>query len=279
MIAVPNIVYYQQDVVIGQFLGETRRGFVQGLKGGWLISQHTIQSIQNGQQVWVLAQCHPQHTFVKGLLHVLVMTQGSRQRSLTEATCPDQRSCDRDRIIACLITQLRLEGLEHLGALHEMLRQIRHTVEGDPQRMTGRLQVVNEGLPLVIEIIEVTVAHPLRQRGKVDGQSRHLHRIDTYTLLAGIAPLLAHDGRRYRLWCGDQHHEGNCIERVGDLLPPTDAAFHVSTVLPQGQPFRFQTTAKLSGKILAILARVGDKHAGLIHNAAYLKSGVRHDIG
>jgi hypothetical protein len=68
-----------------------------------------------------------------------------------------------------------------------------------------------------------------------------------------------HRGRRH-----DDHQEPDLVERLFDLLPPTNTSLHFGAVLPQIDLWllRLQLYPQVSGVVLTILAGVGEKNPG-----------------
>src|SRR5947209_3436862 len=114
----------------------------------------------------------------------------------------------------------------------EAMREVgRH--EGHASGMTGALQVVDEGLPLVFQIEKVGLAHPPRKSSEVEQAVVHaLDGIDTNPALPGVAPFLAHHLGVHCGGCHDKHQELSCFECLRDLSPPVLAALHAGTILP-----------------------------------------------
>ena len=106
-------------------------------------------------------------------------------------------------------------------------------------------------------------SHPRRVRRRHPlGDARRATGRPYRVLLAGAAPLLAHDRRAERLRRHHRHQVFGPVDRLGDLLPPAAPAFHVGEVLPEREAvLLLQAPAQIAGEVLAVAPGVGDENA------------------
>jgi len=205
----------------------------------------------------VLPKSDPEDTIIKGLLDAFVMAEGPSHRGFAIATRTTQSGSDRNRLLPLLVKHFVDQRVEFMRTRHEVRRQVFHH-ERHPHLLTARVEVIDKLCPFMGKVIEVCVAHPTRQAGKVQGGYPH-DGIDTDALLAGIAPFLAYCRRLHGGRSHDYHHELDLVKRLGDLLPPVSSPFHTNAILPEGNMFCQEPLTRVCGERLSITTGIGNE--------------------
>jgi hypothetical protein len=134
--------------------------------------------------------------------------------------------------------------------------------ERNSWRMARRAKVLNEAVPLLVNVKEVRFLHPRRQIGNSKlAIGRPFDRIHTYPLLSCVPPLFLHhvgfEGSRRHY----EHKEIDGIDGFSDLVPPPNAAFKQQPILlyvEVGRPTA-QLVPKAISKLFAVTARVREE--------------------
>src|SRR5437764_10908423 len=96
--------------------------------------------------------------------------------------------------------------------------------------------------PIMPKVIKVSIAHPVREVGKVK-VGHCLDGINADALLTCVSPLLPDNGRLQGRRSHDQHHELDMVKSLGDLEPPIPSPFQPDAILPKRNVLSLQAFA------------------------------------
>jgi len=159
---VPDVVDHHQTVLALQLLGKRNRGVVLIREARALAGKTRISGEQLPQYVGRLAEGDPEDSIVEGHENPVVVAQLGGEGRLAKTAGAVQSGSNGERIATVRVQHLQKELLVLAWPLHEALGKIRGH-EGNPLLGWRTLQVLDEGLPLVVQVVAVGLAHPLGQ--------------------------------------------------------------------------------------------------------------------